>query len=272
MIKSTQKGVMRMDRKILFFDFDGTITSDRTGTIPQSAVDIIEELRKCGHRLILNTGRTKGILDPVTNMMNFDGRILACGGYVEYQDEVLYESCVEEEFHQELLEKLEEFEIETFLEGTDHLYISDDIHSERLCCHVQRYRDKGVSIRSIHDEALKFQKMFVYMKNMEKAKAFKEYMSQHFEYIDRGGQCVELVIKGHSKATGIRKLLENQLWDLEDCYVFGDSNNDLPMFQYVPKSVLIGGENPELRKQVYYVGESVEQDGLAKAIHALGLV
>lgn len=261
-----------MDKKILFFDFDGTIISDRTGVIPQSAKDIIQELRKQGHTLILNTGRTKGILDPITYTMEFDGRILACGSYVEYQKEVLYERFVDKALHEELLAKLEEFEIETFLEGSDSLYLSDDIRCERLCCHIQRYKDKGITLRSIHDEDLRFQKLFVYMRNMEKAEAFKEYITQYFEYIDRGGQCVELVIKGHTKATGIQKLLETQPWSIDDCYAFGDSNNDIPMFTYVPKSVLIGGENQKLRDRVFYVGEDVDHDGLAKAIRHLGLV
>lgn len=68
-----------MTKKILFFDFDGTIISDRTGLIPPSALEILRRLDQVGHILILNTGRTRAILDPITHTLKFHGRILGCG-------------------------------------------------------------------------------------------------------------------------------------------------------------------------------------------------
>ena len=45
---------------------------------------------------------------------------------------------------------------------------------------------------------------------------------------------------GHSKASAIEWILKQYGIALEDAWVFGDSMNDLSMFQYVPNTVVMG--------------------------------
>ena len=52
-----------MDKKIIFFDIDGTLLDQETSTIPQSAVDAIEKAMQNGHYCFINTGRPKCTLD-----------------------------------------------------------------------------------------------------------------------------------------------------------------------------------------------------------------
>lgn len=47
-----------MRQSILFFDIDGTLLSDKTGKIPDSALEALAEAKKNGHLLFINTGRT----------------------------------------------------------------------------------------------------------------------------------------------------------------------------------------------------------------------
>lgn len=260
-----------MKKKILFFDFDGTIRSDRSGLIPESAREILHRLRKAGHLLILNTGRTKAILDPVTYTLDFDGRILGCGSYVELQNEVLYQAEVAPELHEELLATMKKYEVEAFLEGSEQLYITEDITSGRLLHHIKDYKEKKIPVLPA-GKGMSFQKLFIYYRNPSLEPMFKAYITQYFEYIERGKQCVELVIKDHSKATGIAKVLAAVKMAKEDSYVFGDSNNDVPMFDYISNSILIGGENPELKDRVMYAAEDVDHDGLFKAVYDCGIL
>ena len=80
-----------MKKKALFFDYDGTLISDETHTIPKSARKVLNKLKDKGYLLFLNTGRTKAILDPIISELDFDGQILGCGSYIEYHDKVLYD-------------------------------------------------------------------------------------------------------------------------------------------------------------------------------------
>ena len=66
-----------MERAILFFDIDGTVLSEVTKEVPQSAIEAMEKARAEGHLLFINTGRTNlmGICVAVghilQNMMKF---------------------------------------------------------------------------------------------------------------------------------------------------------------------------------------------------------
>ena len=50
-----------MKKKALFFDYDGTLISDETHTIPKSARKVLNKLKDKGYLLFLNTGRTNHI-------------------------------------------------------------------------------------------------------------------------------------------------------------------------------------------------------------------
>ena len=51
-----------MNRKILFFDIDGTLVTAPPCTVPESTVQAITQARKNGHLCFINTGRTRVII------------------------------------------------------------------------------------------------------------------------------------------------------------------------------------------------------------------
>ena len=59
------------------------------------------------------------------------------------------------------------------------------------------------------------------------------------------GTTIELVPKGCNKAVGIAAVC--RIFDIpwEDTVVFGDSNNDLSMFEYAATKVAMGNASPE---------------------------
>ena len=46
-----------MSRKALFFDIDGTLLSEITRQVPESAKEALKEARKKGHLVFINSGR-----------------------------------------------------------------------------------------------------------------------------------------------------------------------------------------------------------------------
>lgn len=55
----------------------------------------------------------------------------------------------------------------------------------------------------------------------------------------------------------------------EDVFVFGDADNDLPMFRVVENSVAVGNATPEAAAAARWHIGPVESDAVAKAIEAL---
>ena len=59
---------------------------------------------------------------------------------------------------------------------------------------------------------------------------------------------------------------------LERVYVFGDSSNDLPMFEFVIHAVAMGKHSPALDPYTEFVTRTVEKDGIEHALGHYGLI
>lgn len=66
----------------LFFDIDGTIISEKTHQIPDSAVKAIEEAGNNGCLTFINTGRTYFFVPIVLKQIAFDGFLCGCGTHI----------------------------------------------------------------------------------------------------------------------------------------------------------------------------------------------
>ena len=52
------------NKKILFFDIDGTLISETSGEIPESTKTALKKAQENGHITIINTGRTRALIEP----------------------------------------------------------------------------------------------------------------------------------------------------------------------------------------------------------------
>ena len=253
--------------KALFFDFDGTIVSPKTHEIPAVVVERMKQLKEKGYLLFLNTGRSKSILDSRIYDLPFDGYILSCGCYISFKDDVIYQSVVDKDLSKKLINWLNEFDIEGFFEGEQCLYYSNNLTHERMLYHLNDYKKNGVDIRPISNYTDSFEKLFIHFKNINTKVKFVDCISAYFDFIDRGNHCAELVPLDHSKGTAIDKIVELYHLDLNDCYAFGDSANDIEMFKKVVSSALIGnGETQGLEKYVSFLASDVDHLGLIEAL------
>lgn len=59
--------------KSAVFDVDGTLLSEITGQIPESALKAVQKAREKGHLAFINSGRVSCLLDPVRKLIAMDG-------------------------------------------------------------------------------------------------------------------------------------------------------------------------------------------------------
>ena len=87
-------GMMNNNRtKALFFDIDGTLLSEKTRRVPDSAKEALKQAREKGHLVLINTGRVYPHLTQIRSQVDADGFLCGCGTYVRVRDEVLYHQC-----------------------------------------------------------------------------------------------------------------------------------------------------------------------------------
>ena len=79
-----------MERKLIFLDIDGTLTEPGKNEPPVSALEAVRRARANGHRVVLASGRSYGMLSPLL-LYGFDGLVGSAGGYIMYGEEVVYD-------------------------------------------------------------------------------------------------------------------------------------------------------------------------------------
>ena len=116
---------MKMDKKVLFFDIDGTLISVSNGIkeIPEGVKKELKRLQGLGHKIFVSSGRPKGMINEVIASAGFDGYILANGGHVEIDGKSIFEDRMDYELVSKAVEMLDELECEYMLETSDRIYI-----------------------------------------------------------------------------------------------------------------------------------------------------
>lgn len=263
-----------MERKALFFDIDGTLLSEVTGEVPDSAVHALQQAMDNGHLTFINTGRTWCALPEMFRRMPFSGYLCGCGTYIQYGDEVLLKRSIPMERADAMVRMLRENHADMILEGTEDCFVPERrTRFDRLEGTRRYFRGMGLAMeRYTEQSGLEYDKFVFYTDEQSNCPAIFEDLSRDMDIMDRRGGFYEVVPKGFSKATAIDYILKYFDLKKEDAYVFGDSSNDLSMFEAVPHAVAMGAHDPVLDPYTEFVTKTVEEDGLEYAMQHYGLI
>ena len=159
------------------------------------------------------------------------------------------------------------------MEGVDACFFRPDGVQTETMRAIRSILDQSgsVSAKNWSDPSFSISKFCVAVGADSDPAGFFETL-RDFEVIDRDGGFYECVPMGHSKASAIEWILKQYGIALEDAWVFGDSMNDLSMFQYVPNAVVMGKHDAGLESYATFTAKTVEEDGIYRAMEELGLL
>lgn len=262
-----------MEESVIFFDIDGTILTP-DNTIPASASAAIRSARARGHRCVVNTGRPFSHIEPIVRELDFDGYICSCGQYLLLEGRLLRHETFSPTLCREIVAQVRAAGLDVIYEA-EHGIWSDRTRPipPKLRAELDRFARRGFDVdQSIDQDGFHFDKLCVWTTPGCRIEAFLAFIRPYCTVIDRGGGLFELVKSGCSKETGIRQIIEQLHLPLSRCYAIGDSSNDLPMLRCVPHSIAMGNAPAAVQRQVEYVTQPIEQDGLALALAHYGLI
>jgi len=254
--------------KAIFFDIDGTLVSFQTHKIPQSTFQTLKQLQEKGIRLFIATGRGPDGL-AVLEDFPFDGYITLNGQYCYNQKEIIYENTIQKQDIQSLLEYLKDNpfpcgfteEHTKFFNMRDervdeiHKITHNDGHPAGDCSHVI---DHKIYQCMCFVDAQQEKELLQIMPNCISAR-------WHPLFCD-------ISPIGGTKQNGIDQFLKYYDIQLSETMAFGDGGNDIQMLQHVPFSVAMGNANDEVKAIAQYVTDTVDCDGIFKAIHHYQLI
>lgn len=266
--------VHRMDRKIMFFDIDGTLLTENTHIIPESTIAAIRKAREKGHLAFINTGRTFFNVEDKIKAIGFDGYVCGCGTYIVIDNQLVEATTIDEATCRKIIDLLRKHKLDAFLEGVEDIYFDSVENTFEEIRKIRReFAERGYGIKKNWDSPdIHYDKVLAKTGSKEEIEAFKADLGDSFQYIDRGDNVYEIVPAGYSKATGIKRVLEHYQLPLNNAYVFGDSSNDLPMFEYVPNSIAMGNSDECILKIASFVTKDICEDGIAYAMKKFQII
>lgn len=264
-----------MERKLLFFDIDGTLLPDLDSPVPETTMKAIARAQELGHYTFINTGRAKCLLPKELLEMPFDGYLCGCGTYITLHGEVLIDKEFEAAKGIELALHAREKKIPVIFEGNESCYFDSlgPMTEENRAIFADIFNDFPDKIQDINEvPQYRYSKFCAFADTREMLDKFLEPFSDYFEPIERGGTFYEIVPVGYSKASAIDLILEHLKQPLSDCYVFGDSSNDMSMLTHVPNSIAMGNSSPDVLAASSYITTPVWRDGIYIAMKHFGLI
>ncbi|MCI5650083.1 MAG: HAD-IIB family hydrolase [Fusicatenibacter sp.] len=260
--------------KALFFDVDGTLLSEVTRKVPKSAADAIRKAGEKGNLTFVNTGRTWSQLPGNIRSMPFSGFLCGCGTYIQYKDEVLFHKAIPQERGEEIVRLIKKYNGDMILEGREDIFFQERMSRFDPLERTRRYfRNMGLGLeKTAESREISFDKFVVYSDEQTKLDFLLDALRADMDIMDRRGGLYEVVPKGYTKATAIGFVLEQMGIAKEDAYVFGDSSNDLSMFQCGAHTIAMGSHDAILDPYTEFVSKTVEEDGLAYAMEHYGLI
>ena len=97
-------------------------------------------------------------------------------------------------------------------------------------------------------------------------------LSLDFDFMIHNPFVAEMVPKGFHKGTGIQKTCEMLGISLEDTFAFGDSVNDLGMFEAAKTAVAMGDGTQAAKDAADYVTTPLKENGIWNACRHFGLI
>ncbi len=251
--------------KVVFFDIDGTLLDGNKG-IPKSSIVALGKLREKGIKTVICTGRGYSEIRPL-NLKDFDAYILL-NGQICFDDtgEIIFENELSKKTKDKLIKFFNEkkFPFGLCTAKRSYLnYVNENIIAvhDSLNCPVPEvdiYRGEKIY------QALSYG-------NIE----LRKYLEKELEECSLtswNGDGMDIVAKGSSKASGVKRYIEKFGIDLKDTMAFGDGENDIDMLKYVDKGICMGNGLDSVKEIADYVTDRIDEDGLYNALVHFGVI
>lgn len=283
-----------MNKKIVFFDVDGTLVDVRPAReyIPDSTVEAVRKTRENGNLCFLCTGRSKAEIYSHIMEVGFDGIIGAGGGFVEIGNDMLYHKKVGKDAINHVVDFFEEHGFDYYIESNGGLYASKNLvprlefisygdlendpearkKKEEAPSHFipslnqgyDLHRDDVNKICFLEKEGFPFEKIYNEFKD--------EFNVIHCTVPMFGDDSGELSVPGVNKASAIESLINHLGIPKENTYAFGDGMNDADMLEYCQYGIAVGNAKEGLKAIANEITDDIAEDGIYNSMKKHGLI
>lgn len=257
-------------------DLDGTLLNNR-GKVSSENKEALFHAHQKGIQIIISSGRPLAGIQKTAeeiHLRELEGYIVGANGgsVVRAKDGyVLHERTVSPEVYQEILEfsrGWEEAELLTYNKTEMLVSRKGNCHSAKIA------KQLGVSVRKMDKLTYGVSKFVIAGEDAvlkEKFPSLKKQFGARLKCVYGGGNFIEIMPYGVSKAEGLKVLLaylneQGICIGSENLMCCGDSANDIEMLQYAGLPVVMENANRDIWKYAAYITASNEAAGVAEVL------
>ncbi|MFV0393436.1 MAG: HAD family hydrolase [Coprobacillaceae bacterium] len=279
-----------MERKIIFFDVDGTLVSPHQMPTPK-VVEGLQQLRRNGHLAFIYTGRNRCMVERDVLNIGFDGIICSAGSYIELQDKVIDQTFIDYNKVLEIISIFDKNNIAYTLEGTYTTFADDELiemfanstnhdfdnsELERLRKEIEEGMNRK-TMKEFHENPMPIHKISFIAQNYESLKEPRELLESDFTFVvhdifSKNSVNGEIIDRYTTKATAVNRILEILQLPQGDTIAFGDSMNDFEMLQAVNYGIAMIDGAKDLKAIADAICPSVKEDGVYQELKKLKLI
>lgn len=259
--------------KAVFFDVDGTLVSFRQKFLSDQLLIDLPALRERGIKIFLSTGRALQDLER-TGMLRgaeFDGYVTINGQFCCDENRMPYRDrpIDLEDMRGAYRILLDNPGIPALLEGNGESWltqINDRVREIYEFLHTELY---PVCPLEQMLEGKVYQ--FVPFVTPGEEKLFLDVMPgcTHTRWHPKG---IDILPRDGGKGVGIQLTMEQYGFARDEVMAFGDGDNDRSMMAQAGLSVAMGNGEAHVKAMADYVTDTVENDGVSKALRHFGLL
>ncbi len=267
-----------MNEKLIFFDVDETLYSKQLRGIPKSTIRGLKQAQKNGHKILINTGRPPAYFEQEILDIGFDGFLCSNGAYITIGGQVIFHQTFSEEFCRQITECCERYHIAGALEGADGSYFRNhDTNAHPHYGFMISAFDLEPSMPHTFSwkEAKSCEKAIIFSKNGSDMDGFlNAFTSMNFDFdlVRIDDTQYEILAKGRNKGTALLAAAKHFNTSIENCYAFGDSNNDTKMLETAGTGIAMGNACDELKAIADYITTPILEDGIYNGLKHFGLI
>lgn len=238
-----------MTVRLLAIDVDGTLANSK-GNVSDYTRRVLHAAVERGIYVVISTGRSRAFLQCVSEQVGLNQPIICNNGAEIWKscNELLKQRFMPLPIGQEIIHILHRYGVEHMWGNCIDGDFTPEIFSKPL-------KNPPLKIGAFFDDDHQLE---IVRSEIAKLPGIAITSSDELN--------IEMMQAGTSKASGLILLAEELGISLAEVMCFGDSYNDVEMFEVCGTAVAMGNANEEVKKLATYVTATNDEDGVAQAI------
>lgn len=248
------------DIKAIFLDLDGTLlTSDKQ--IDDKDKNTLICCLNQGIKIILISGRPIFYVESIAKQI--DPRVM-CMGYngAYFRDSCLeINQCISVKHLQQIRELLDAYSIQKYYLKGLHAIYSSDMDQRFIYKEVPTYLYTKEEKIDAH-----IYKILMVDSRLDVLEGFKKQVQDFVSVTSSHISSLDIMDKSVNKGNAINALMQTYKWNQDNLMAFGDSLNDIDMFEHVKYSIAMGNGMDVIKEKAWDITTSNDENGITLAI------